>query len=158
MAGFEEYVFHLYVFAVEDAEVHIFLVVCKDVALDIVRYFIDKIGFFAHKEIYREVGIAAERDPDAPTKQWAQSIRRNPREFFRATRDAGNIVAELVAEREAQRARDEARGDRETAQKVRAVIESTAPIPRGGTDHNLPDVDLNIIQENVMAVLDLICA
>lgn len=108
----------------------------------------------AASTLLREVGIAAERDPDAPTKQWAQSIRRNPREFFRATRDAGHIVAELVAEREAQRARDEARGDRETVQKARAVIESTAPIPRGGADHNLPDVDLDNVQENVMAALD----
>lgn len=95
----------------------------------------------AASTLLREVGIAAERDPDAPTKQWAQSIRRNPREFFRATRDA-------------QRARDKARGDRETVQKARAVIESTAPIPRGGTDHNLPDVDLDNVQENVMAALD----
>ena len=95
----------------------------------------------AASTLLREVGIAAERDPDAPTKQWAQSIRRNPREFFRATRDA-------------QRARDKARGDRETVQKARAVIESTAPIPRGGADHNLPDVDLDNVQENVMAALD----
>jgi antirestriction protein ArdC len=100
----------------------------------------------------REAGIPVEQTEGAPTKSWAQSIKRDPSQMSKAARDgsllAGAVLADMKAKQEEQSF--QAGKERAEAQKGQELAAEAASIPRG-LDSNLPNADLSGTQEAVIA-------
>lgn len=45
--------------------------------------------------LLHEIGMGGSKSDNAPTKAWAQSIKHNPKELFRAIRDGSRIAHDL---------------------------------------------------------------
>jgi antirestriction protein ArdC len=100
----------------------------------------------------REAGIPVEQTEGAPTKSWAQSIRRDPSQLSKSARDgnllAGAVLADMKAKQEEQSF--QASRERAEAQKGQELAAEAAVIPRG-LDSNLPNANLSGTQEAVIA-------
>jgi antirestriction protein ArdC len=101
----------------------------------------------------RGAGIPVEQTEGAPTKSWAQSIRRDPSQMSKAARD-GSLLADAVLG-ELKRADNLflANQERAQAQKGQELVSEANTIPRG-LDSNLPNADLSGVQEAVIAAAD----
>jgi antirestriction protein ArdC len=103
----------------------------------------------------REAGIPVEQPEGASTKSWAQSIKHDPSQLSKATRDgsllAGAVMADMKKTQEAELFR--AGQERAEAQKGQEIAAEAASIPRG-LDSNLPNADLSGVQEAVIEAAD----
>ena len=105
--------------------------------------------------VMREAGISVEHADGAPTKSWAQSIRRDPSQLSKAARD-GSLLAACVLRDMTQSKEAElfqANRERSEAQKGQELVSEAATVPRG-LDSNLPNADLSGVQESVLAASD----
>ncbi|MDR1377169.1 MAG: ssDNA-binding domain-containing protein [Synergistaceae bacterium] len=109
----------------------------------------------ASTKIMREMGIPVEQVEGTPTKSWAQSIKHDPSQLFKAARDgsllAGAVLDDMKKSREAELF--QAERDRAEAQKGQELVSEAASIPRG-LDYNLPNADLSAVQEGVIEAAD----
>ena len=83
--------------------------------------------------VMRETGIPVEQTEGAPTKSWAQSIKRDPSQLFKAARN-GSLLAGAVLREMAQSNETElfqASKERVKAQKGHELVFEDATIPRG---------------------------
>lgn len=105
--------------------------------------------------VMREAGIPVEQPEGLPTKFWAASIKYDPSQLSKATRDGNAIAKEVIGgmtqEREANQFR--ASQERMEAQKTQEVVAEALTVPRGA-DFNLPDADLSGTQEAVVAATE----
>jgi antirestriction protein ArdC len=103
----------------------------------------------------REAGIPVEQTEGAPTKSWAQSIKRDPSQLPKAAKDAsllaGAVMADMRKTQEAELFR--ASQERAEAQRGQELASEAAAIPRG-LDSNLPNADLSAVQEGVIEAAD----
>jgi hypothetical protein len=123
--------------------------------------------------ICQEIGVDYGGTPaqEKLAQSWAKSIQRNPRELFRAARDAGKAVETVLQDMENgisdaglaaswQRAKQqreaqlqEAAAQKAGAQRAEELLSGAASIPRGA-DFNLPNANLSPEQEAVMSSID----
>jgi hypothetical protein len=87
----------------------------------------------ASSTVMREAGIPVEQSEGAPTKSWAQSIKRDPSQISKAARD-GSLLANIVLKEMSQEKEAElflASKERAEAQKGQELVSEAATIPRG---------------------------
>lgn len=105
--------------------------------------------------VMREIGVPMEQPDKLPTKSWASSIRHDPSQLYKATKDGSNIakavLGSMTQEREANLLR--ASEQRQEAQKAQEVVAEALTVPRGA-DFNLPAEDLSGTQETVVAATE----
>jgi antirestriction protein ArdC len=57
--------------------------------------------------LMQEAGVPLDAPEKAPTKDWAKTLRLNPKELFRATRDAVKLTNEIMGRRKSQEQSEE---------------------------------------------------
>lgn len=105
--------------------------------------------------VMREVGIPVEQAEGLPTKSWASSIRHDPTQLYKATRDGGHIAKAVIVSMTQEREENLFRAGQQRieAQKAQEVVAEAVTIPRGA-DFNLPNADLSGTQEAVVAATE----
>ncbi len=130
----------------------------------------------AYTLLMHKCHIPVTQDKEAPVQSWAFSISHDPRQFYEAVRDAGNVVNLMLQEMQRSRTPEEimrfaekhieqiesskarvlgveAHQQRAKAQRASEIVDGAAAIPRG-MDSNLPGADLSPTEENVHASID----
>jgi antirestriction protein ArdC len=109
----------------------------------------------ASTALMREAGIPVTQSEGAPLKSWAESIRKDPPQLYKAARDADGIakvvLRDMAKDRETELFR--AANDRAEAQRGQELASEAATIPRG-LDSNLPNADLSGVQEAIVTAAD----
>lgn len=105
--------------------------------------------------VMRDAGLPVEQAENLPTKSWASSIRHDPSQLYKATRDGSHIAKAVIGSMTQERDESLFRAGQQRleAQKAQEIVAEALTVPRGA-DFNLPDADLSGTQEAVVAATE----